>query len=325
MEIITQEVHFSTISNIRDNAIINWFECDWLDLVKLLQDQGHVITEDKNVTCISPWLYRQVDENPVFRTTDQGELWTIDDKPVVARIADNVLGTSMLMFDFDATITVQQAQAWFADYAHFGYTSHSHRAQKKDGKDCFRVILPLKHFATADAIIKRRKAIYAQIPGLDVSCMSLARSFYIPSCPPDRKHLAYMWDNSGVDLFNVFDYPEEVYVPPLHTPVINRDVDKQKIIDSLKKFYLGNEPEWFNVAVAMASNDFTLQDFCEVTIGHLMHEKDEKKCNEKWKSAVKRANSGKTMTVGYLINLCKKHGAWEVKKLTRAQRLKGEK
>jgi hypothetical protein len=310
MESSNPTVHFSTINHIRNNAITDWYDAEWLTIVEAMRSQGHQITENKDVTCISPWLYKTLDQNAITRTTNDGELWTIDDKPVVARLADNVIGTDLLMFDFDATLTIEQAKYLFESYTHFGYTSFSHRSPKKDWKDCFRVMVPLSKFVSAEDLVKRRKAIYAAFLGVDISCLSLSRSLYVPSCPPDRKSIAYMWDNNGA-LFNVFDFAEEpVFTSPVSSAVVNRPVDKQKIIESLKHVFLGNEPEWFNVAVAFAANDFAYEDFCEVTIGHLMHEKDEKKCREKWKAATRRVRNGKTMTVGYLINLCKKHNAW---------------
>lgn len=306
---INPNVHFSTINSIRNNAITNWYEAAWYDVVQSLREQKHTISETKDVVLISPWLYKTLEQGALARQTDDGEPWLIDDKEVVARLADNVIGTSMLMLDFDGGMTVDLAKAIFATYTHLGYTSYSHRALSKNHADCFRIILPLKNFVSAEDLVARRKAVYATFPGIDISCLSLARSFYLPSCPPERAMCAHMWDNDG-ELFDVMDYEIEAQ-PVFSSPSVVREFDKQKIIDSLKQIYLGQEPVWFNVTVAMASCGFTFEDFCEVTIGHLMKQKNVKQCEDKWKSAEKRIIRGKGMTVGYLINLCKEHNVWK--------------
>src|SRR6185437_861651 len=305
---INPDVQFSTINSIRNNAITNWYCDPWYNVVQALREQQHTISESKDVVLLSPWLYKTFEQGAIARHTDDGQLWTIDDKPVVARLEDNVIGTNMLMLDFDGEVTVFQAKHVFATYTHLGYTSYSHMAPAKNHADCFRIILPLKQFVTAEQLVARRQAIYATFPGIDISCLSLARSFYLPSCPPERAQCAHIWDNDG-QLFDVMDFQEEVR-PVFASPVIAREFDKQKIVDSLKNIYLGHEPKWFNVAVAMAASGFTKADFREVTIGHLMHEKTEKQCDEKWKSAERRVARGKGMNVGYLINLCKEFGTW---------------
>lgn len=305
---INPSVQFSTINSIRSNAITNWFNEPWYKVVQALREQKHTVSESKDGKLLSPWLYKTFAQGAIQRLTDEGQPWLIDDKPVVARLADNVIGTNLLMLDFDGEVTVTQAKSIFSTYTHLGYTSYSHMSPGKNGADCFRIMLPLASFISANDLVAHRNAIYETFPGLDISCLSLSRSFYLPSCPPERSSVAHMWDNDG-EFFDVWDFP--VREPEIFTsPSIVRDFDKQKIIDSLKGVFLGNEPQWFNVAVAMAANGFTEQDFCEVTIGNLMHKKTRKDCQDKWKSAVKRVAKGKGMTVGYLINLCKEYGTW---------------
>jgi hypothetical protein len=303
-------VHFSTIHSSRDNAIQNWHTSDWYQLRDQLLTLKHVITETKEVTLISPWKYKTKLDNYTPRMTDDGEFWMIDGQAVVGRLASNVIGTSMLFFDFDGDLSISHAKQLFSTYTHLGYTSYSHMSPKKDGKDCFRIVVPLAQFVTAEQLINRRQAIYATFPGIDTSCLSLSRSFYVPSCARERAHLAQLWDNDG-ELFDVMSYEPEAVIAPIHTAVIDRPVDHQKFVGALKNIHLGQEPEWFKVACAMYSNGFTFNDFCEVSIGHLMHEKDQKDCKDKWKSAERSANRGVTPTMGYLVNLLKRHGQWK--------------
>lgn len=302
-------VSFSTVRGRFDNTIQNWYDLEWTELVDLMHSQGHIKTENKDVLLISPWKYKTTDDNFKPALTSDGDPLLIDDKPVVGRLADNVIGTNMLMFDFDGTISVSHAKALFRPYTHIGYTSYSHMSSAKMNADCFRIVVPLAQLISAEEIVKRRKAIYAAFAGIDTSCLSLARSFYVASTAPERQHLAHMWFNEG-ELLDAFDYDAETYIPPLHSPAIVRDADHDKILSALKNVHLGHEPEWFSVAVAMASNGFTYEQFCDVSIGHLMHSKDIKDCEKKWKGALKRVGNGYTTSVGYLINLCKKHGTW---------------
>ena len=216
------------------------------------------------------------------------------------------------MFDFDGTITTAEAKHLFAPYTYLGYTSYSHRSESKNGADCFRVVVPLAQFVSAKDLADRRNAIYAEFQGVDKSCMSLARSFYIPSTKPERKTVAYMWRNEG-KLFDVLDYAPNVYVPPIYSPVVHQSVDQEVVVEALKNVFLGNEPEWFMVAVAMHSNDFSFEQFVDVTVGHLMNSKDRRDCERKWKSADVAIRRGQSISVGYLVNLCKKHGTWKTR------------
>lgn len=306
------EVSFSMLTNIHDNSITNWYTLEWAELADMLEEQGHVVTQNKDVALISPWTYKTPTQDFEPRRTKDGELWLIDDEPVVGRLASNVLGTDLIMFDFDGTITTAEAKHLFKPYTYIGYTSYSHRSESKNGLDCFRIVVPLAQFVSAQQLVDRRNAIYADFQGVDKSCLSLARSFYIPSTKPERKTVAYMWRNEG-KRFDVLDYAPNVYVPPLFTPVIHQTVDQESIVESLKTVFLGNEPEWFKVALAMQSNDFSFEQFVDVTVGHLMNSKDRRDCEKKWKSADAAIRRGQSMSIGYLINLCKNQGQWSTK------------
>jgi hypothetical protein len=310
MKLTNPNVTFSTINRIYDNAITDTYSVPWVSLVELMKTQGHKTISHKDTNLISPWDYKTLDEGATERVNDDGELWTLDDKPVVARLAENVKGTNMIMLDYDGTISISQAKNVFSTYEHFGYTSYSHKLPAKNGADCFRIILPLAEYATADDITERRKAIYNSLQGIDKSCLSLARSFYVPSCAVERLPYAHMWHNNG-DLFSVFDYDKEVVPAPLSSIYPNyeaRPIDKDNILSALSQVYLGNEPEWFNVAVCMYSNGFTYEEFESLTLNGLMHQKTSNHCKYKWKGAMRRVERGHTLTVGYIVNLCKKHG-----------------
>lgn len=315
------EVGFSTLANIKDNGITNWYSLEWEQFAELLESQAHLVTHNKDVSLISPWKYKTTDQQFEPRRTSDGEPWLIDDKQVVGRLATNVLGTDVLMFDFDGTITTSEAKSLFGKYTHLGYTSFSHMSEDKGGGECFRVVVPLAQFVTTEQLVDRRTSIYADFQGVDTSCLSLARSFYVPSVKPERKHLAHMWRRDGV-LFDVLDYTPNTYISPVHSPVIHQTVDQEKLVAALKQVYLGKEPEWFKVAVAMQANDFSFDQFCDVSIGHLMAKKDRRDCERKWRSAATALGRGQSISVGFLVNVCKKHGTW--KSRTRVEYLNDE-
>lgn len=72
------EVSFSMLTNIHDNSITNWYTLKWAELADMLEEQGHLVTQNKDVALISPWTYktRTQDFEPA-RTSDQ-KLWLID-------------------------------------------------------------------------------------------------------------------------------------------------------------------------------------------------------------------------------------------------------
>lgn len=61
------EVSFSMLTNIHDNSITNWYTLKWAELADMLEEQGHLVTQNKDVALISPWTYKT--PQPRFRTT----------------------------------------------------------------------------------------------------------------------------------------------------------------------------------------------------------------------------------------------------------------
>jgi len=288
MKTINPLVHFSLFDNRYDNTVSNHHELLFSELVALIRG-GHKITENKDTTLFGPWKFKK-----------EGDM---------RRCADNVELASVICLDFDGGLSLSAAKGMFSTYLHCGYTSYRHKINGDDDHR-FRVVLPLAKPATPDEIVDRRESIYAWAKGIDPSSLSIARSFYVPACPEERKQFAESWDNHSEDLFDIFEFEKRPeYVAPANVESIDTtDADRRWLIDSLKSIYVGAEPVWYNVGVAMYSNGFELTDYIEVTVGGLMREKSVHDCEIKWKAIKGRTSKSDGISIGFLYNLLKKHG-----------------
>lgn len=303
-------VHFSLVDNKRDASIVNHYDLDWYEFADILT-QGHKVVKSKDTIMFSPWLYKTVDEDYEPRRTEDGDLYLVDGKPVIGRLAENVKGASMICLDFDGEMSLEFAKNKFAQYMHVGYTSYGHKSPEKNHKDCFRIVLPLSQFVTPDDIKDFRKSIYTWADGVDTSSLSIARSFFIPACPQDRVKFAQSWKNDGCELFDVKSFDKEpAYVAPVFAVDDSmKDEERQWIVDSLASIHVGYEPTWYTMAIALYSNDFTYHDFVRITMSGFMKQKSEHDCEKKWQAVERKVNrTGNTISAGYLINLLKEHG-----------------
>lgn len=224
------------------------------------------------------------------------------DKP--QRIGENVEGIWGMILDYDKGQSLEQAIEK-VDYACCGYTSFKHGV---DGLERFRIILPFCDPCTAVEWSQRRKDMLkwaARVDGLDESCLSLVRAFYVPSCPEKRLKEAFSWKRNGPVLdWRIFK-KEPPYIPIKTTFPEFHDDAKATLLDELHECYLGYEPDWHKVGLAMASNGFDFGDFCHVSIGGLMNQKGHRECEKKWKHIEREIAAGKSLSKGVLFNIIK--------------------
>lgn len=292
MTTLNPTVHFSIFNGFYDVDVKNNVECEWYDLVAILT-LPHMVSANKDGKMIGPWKYKDA---PAHRCAADVEL------------------VSCILLDYDKNVSLTDAKEKFVEFEHVLYTSYSHMKEGVDDHR-FRIALPLATPVTPEQLIERRKAIYEWADGVDRSCLSISRTFYLPSCAAGRVEYAESWHNAGSKLFDVMAFavePKIEYTPS--GPV--EDEDKEWLISNLQTVYLGSEPRWFAVASCMATNGFTFDDFCRVTINGLMRSKSVKDCEAKWR-AVNKTRSG--ATVGLLYNILKEHGI--TKPSTRASRV----
>jgi len=222
----------------------------------------------------------------------------------VRRCADNVAEITLLILDYDGEETIDGIKDKFKDFEHSGYTSFSHKSMAKLGKDCFRVIMPLKTSVTMEFYRSRKSAILKWAGEVDQSSTDISRGFYLPSCPPESKKNSQIWHNKG-RLIDISDFEAEIVEQPSFNVCKNiEDSKKQMIKEALMNIHVGYEPTWMKVMWAMKNSDYNLEDFVEVTVfGNLMDSKTVEDCKKRWNGM-----RDKSSNAGYLINLIRKNG-----------------
>ncbi|ARJ65038.1 hypothetical protein WV31_04860 [Magnetospirillum sp. ME-1] len=94
----------------------------------------------------------------------------------------------------------------------------------------------------------------------------------------------------------------EKTAPVVDHPEIS-DETRALLLSKLKSRYVGQEPLWWRIGIAMATNGFTLDDFRSVTLGGLMRQKSASDCDAKWRHCLRQAQHGKQISLGFLINV----------------------
>lgn len=253
---------------------------DWLDFVEAYLTR-HDVRNDKDGLMFNGWLM----------------------KPG-AKVAEHAIAISLLCLDFDGESTIEQAKHVYSDFEYLGYTSWSHR---HDDEDCFRLVFPLAQPAMKARYYDKKDALANFIAGADASCLAVARFFYLPACSSESKADARIWLNEGKRL-NLYAFPDN---EPFINEFVEREVsdaDREQMIQALHNTFLGHEPDWWRVGVAMASNGFSEADFVFVTVNGLMREKSAHDAKSKWQSIQHYISRGHTISYGYLVNLVKQGG-----------------
>ena len=281
--------HLTFFGNSKDN-IASIGECANWDVVCSLLTT-HTATEAKDTLMVCP-----------ARFVDGGG-------NTVRRCAANVVEYSMLALDIDGDFSISAFKAKFRPWRHVGYSTYSHRMAKKGGQDAFRAFFPLVKPAPATVFLSMRPEIKAWAGVGDRSQLDLSRGFYLPTCPPERLVLAKSWVNDGP----ILDWSgwataaaariEREKAAPAADHREITDVERERLLAKLKSRYVGQEPIWWRVGIAMASNGFSLDDFRSVTLGGLMRQKSAADCDAKWRHCLQQARQGKKISLGYLINV----------------------
>ena len=184
-----RDVSFTLIESKYDNIILPSKEATipWLELVELLSE--HEVTEDKeSMRLIIP---------ATFLT--RKEAHTLTDTGQVCRCGPNLFEWHMLVIDIDGQMTLKEAIKKFRKYEHMWHTSHSHKTEKKNGVDCFRIFFPLKT-SVSHQEFRRRIQSLKEFCGLglcDNTTLSDSRGFYLPSCPSAKEDEALYHHNVG--------------------------------------------------------------------------------------------------------------------------------
>lgn len=89
------------------------------------------------------------------------------------------------------------------------------------------------------------------------------------------------------------------------------DIEKREMIEKLKQIFLGDHTLWFRVGAGMKHSGYSLQDFIEVSVGHLMREKSQNDCKRMWNDI---KSTSKPITFGSLVYMVRERlgqDAWK--------------
>lgn len=223
----------------------------------------------------------------------------------IRRCADNVVSVSILILDYDGTLSIRQVREQLRNYRHAGYTSYSHRSAGKKGRDCFRTYLPLAAPVTPQQLRERSIALKLYFRGADPSSLSISRHFYTPSCNTNLSVLAESWTNDRERLLSIEEFainpPYQASPSDTHSDL--SDSEKAELLSKLASRRVCYEPVWYGVAVALASNGFTEGDFIQLTLSGFMSSKSSQQASAKWRAATRAVQGGHTRSIGYLVNV----------------------
>ncbi|BAE51986.1 hypothetical protein [Paramagnetospirillum magneticum] len=281
--------HLTFFGNSKDNIASIGEGADWNAVCSLLTT--HTTTEAKDTLMVCPARFVEGGGDPV------------------RRCAANVVEYSMLGLDIDGGFSISAFRSKFRPWRYVAYSTYSHRTAKKSGQDAFRAFFPLNTPAPAAVFRDMRPEIKTWAGIGDRSQLDLSRGFYLPTCPADRLVLAESWVNDG----QVLEWSgwataaaariEREKAAPVADHQEITDTEREKLLTKLKGRYVGQEPLWWRIGIAMASNGFTLDDFRAVTLGGLMRQKSASDCDAKWRHCLQQAQHGKQISLGFLINV----------------------
>lgn len=105
-------------------------------------------------------------------------------------------GVSALVLDIDGSISIDEFCTRYDGLINgVLYTTHSHRSERKQGKDCFRVIVELTEDIPWDLMLKPSyenesilPALFECFPDVDASCFEPQRGHFFFSCKPGAVH-----------------------------------------------------------------------------------------------------------------------------------------
>lgn len=231
----------------------------------------------------------------IFKNNEGGEF--------TRRSAANVDYVTLLILDYDGGMSIEDAKEKFKNYEYAGYTSFSHKTERKGYKDCFRLVFPLENAVTINDFSIRKNSILEWSGDSDQSSTDKSRGFYLPSCLKENIENAEIWENYG-ELLDIEKFEKQKikkYVFKENVKI--EDDEKSQIKENLMLVTLNDWNEWHNVMWSMYGVGFTVDDFIDVTVnGNLMTDKTPSICRYEWAQS-----KNKTGVVGYFVNLFKKH------------------
>jgi hypothetical protein len=284
-------IKFTLIKSIYDNEILpaNRFEMPWQRFCKILS-KPQIVDNKEDVQLISPVEY--LSEETALDLTDSSK---------VRRCSDNVYKWFALPVDVDGQMSIEDAKERFEDYDYIMYSTFSHKTEKKEFKDCFRLFFKIKEPVLHEDFLCRRNSMQEFIGSHDRTTLAGSRGFYLPSCSQENAHHAVYFHNEG-DYLDIISLKPTIEIPYVSDTSREPPTEefKQKVLEQLNKIRTQDYEDWWKLASAMYNSGYTFTEFEQLSNTIRSHRKNHSK--SQWNISKK-----KTIPFGYLVNLCKTH------------------
>lgn len=289
-------------ANMFDNVVEQTADISWSELKDLFSI--HTVTANKDFMMFNCCHFKTEDFEPAEKiikndgvTTrtlvrgDHGEL-----KP--RRASNNVVRYSCLVFDYDGNgNTLDVVKERFTGITHLGYTSYNHAIK---GVDKCRVIIPLLTDIPVEEYKLRGKDILKFAETDDESTVSVARAFYLPSCPAEGKEHAEVWSEDGEMIdWNWFERREKKSDFGFSIPSLVDDSDLVNALFAIPNNGNIDYQTWLNIGMAIHSempDSEGLMLWTEWSGGDIA-------CKSKWSTF-----SGANISAGTLFHYAKQNG-----------------
>jgi hypothetical protein len=260
------------------------------------------------------WTNIEADWPDVF------ELITVDGYATSAELTgehrndENFVSRELIMVDIDSGMTIEELlnNDWYNEYGAGFYATPSYRDDAPRFRIMFRLATPVTDSARLRKINRGLLALFEQA---DQACKDPTRIFYgTPNCQIKERKQELLTDDFAdilVAMTEQLDAEQQAErTDPADYPEMT-DARRKRIIDLLRKTYVGNYPIWRNVAWGMKQGGFTLADFQYVT-GGMMSKKSAQDAVMVWAAG---APDGE-VTMGTVIHLLKQHHGEDCLKLS---------
>lgn len=143
-------------------------------------------------------VFRWFAEPTIVKEKSDVQLYSFATFKDAKRSDSNVTSISALVFDFDGGSSYRDLAFEVEDVIHLAHSTFNNSANSPK----WRLIVPLDREVTPEEYCLCFDAFYERIrnfPGLDKSCRSLSRCYYLPSCSSANSDLAFVTEGPKTD------------------------------------------------------------------------------------------------------------------------------
>ena len=217
-------------------------ECDFKDLVELLKDKSHLLSNKKHAKMFNCCKFKDDYESPEWV---KDRLAPITD--YIRRCKENVESISCLLLDVDGTKTLEQTIGEWADYEFLAYSTHGN----SKFKDKFRLVIPLKTPLSARDFDERHDAMCNTF-GVDNASITMSQAFYVPSYSTDNKDIAFIYHNEIGNRYDAMNL-DVIKINTNRLEITEADLKPNALTNSLVKTLMTGSNLHYNDALPLAT------------------------------------------------------------------------